>query len=107
LGDESVNNPNHNLHAVHHVVYNGPSNGQVPTQAQLDEWILTYGLVNNVYRPFSESEALSVFEKRECTFLLETAGMTILWKECTCTGGNCTTSVELGLSQLDAALTGN
>jgi hypothetical protein len=106
LGREAQDNPQAAMHAVYHVVYNGPDHGEAPTRDKLDAWIETYDLVNNVLVPDDPDEAEDVFDKRECTYLLETAGMTIQWKSCTCTGGDCVTSAELGLSELQAALDG-
>jgi len=92
------------MHAVYHVVYNGPDYGELPSRAKLDAWIETYELVSNVVVPDDPDAAEEAFDHRECTYLVETAGMTIAWKRCTCTDGACTTSVELGLQELKTAL---
>jgi hypothetical protein len=71
-------------------------------------WIQQYDLHNNTLIPGASSgiDMLNAFDVRECTYLVETGCMTILHKECTCTSGNCTTSAELGLLELEAALGG-
>ncbi|MEQ9321412.1 MAG: hypothetical protein RIF41_19770 [Polyangiaceae bacterium] len=92
------------MHAVYHVVYDGPDPGDPPSQDKLDDWITTYELVNNVLVPDEPDHAEEAFDRRECTYLVQTADMTVTWKLCTCTGGNCTTSAEVGLAELAAAL---
>ena len=88
------------------MVYEDAS-GDPPTQARLDDWILSYGLTTNVVVPRDADDALDAFERRECAYVVETEGMTITWKSCTCTGGDCVTSAETGLAALESALAGH
>ena len=98
LGAETQN-PSNNLRAVYEVMVGGESEGD------LAAWIQTYGLYNHSVRDVG-SETLSQLVSRECTYLVETATMTIRWKECSCTNGACEPSIVPGLAALDAALNG-
>jgi hypothetical protein len=92
--------------AVYHVVYSGDD--EPPTQTEIDAWITAYGLYNNTLIPNGSTpdEVHDAFERRECTYIVETGCMQIQWRLCTCTSGNCTTSAELGLDELSTALGG-
>lgn len=82
--------------------------GQPPSQSEVSGWIDAYDLFNNTLMPGATdgSAILSAFEKRECTYIIETGCMTVQWKLCSCTNGQCTTSAELALTELTAALGG-
>ncbi len=92
---------------VYHVVYNNTSSNE-PSVGEMEGWIQTYDLHNNTLHPgvTNGSTILQAFERRECTYLVETGCMTVLQKNCTCTNGACTTSAELTLDDLDIALGG-
>ena len=60
------------MHAVYHVVYDGPDPGDPPSQDKLDDWITTYELVNNVLVPDEPDHAEEAFDRRECTYLVQT-----------------------------------
>lgn len=91
--------------SVYHVIYNNTL-AQTPTEAEAENWIVQYDLYNNTLIPGgSDAQTiLNAFDTRECTYIVETGCMTVLYKECTCTSGNCTTSAETALEELSAAL---
>jgi len=88
----------HNLRAVYEILVQGA------TSSDVTSWANTYGLVNHTLRAKDE-QTLTELQSRECTYLVETAGMTIVWKSCTCLNGQCEPSIVPGLQQLNAALT--
>ena len=96
MSDETQN-PNHNLHAVYEVLVNGA------TPTDVVNWATAWGLVNSTLRA-KDAQTLAELGSRECTYLVETEAMTIVWKSCTCTGGQCEPSIVPGLQELDAAL---
>jgi hypothetical protein len=89
---------------VYHVIYSGQD--EPPTVEEIDTWIETYGLFTNVLLPdvSTPEEVLTAFERRECTYIVETGCMTVQWRLCTCTSGNCETSAEMALDELSTAL---
>jgi hypothetical protein len=93
--------------SVYEVVYANQSS-QEPSQGEMEAWIEQYDLYNNTLMPGASdgSTILNAFERRECTYLVETGCMTVLHKNCTCTNGACTTSAELTLAELSIALGG-
>lgn len=76
-------------------------NGATPDDVV--DWANAYGLYNSTVRA-KDDQTLAELENRECTYLVETASMQILWRLCTCLGGNCEPSIVPGLQELDAAL---
>ncbi len=92
---------------VMEIVYSNTSFAP-PSRTELEAWIIDYDLFNNTLSPGGTpgQDILDAFSVRECTYLVETGCMTVQWKECTCTTGNCVTSVELALDELEAALGG-
>ncbi|MEM9692703.1 MAG: hypothetical protein AAGA56_09170 [Myxococcota bacterium] len=92
------------LHAVYHVVYNGRSNGEAPTRDELDDWVDNFRLSTNVVVPDNPNRARDAFGNRECTYIIETEGMTITWKQCSCAGGSCTPSAIVGAEELRRVL---
>ncbi len=66
-------------------------------------WADTYGLFNSTVRAMDD-QTLSQLQSRECTYLVETASMQIVWKSCTCTNGQCEPSIVPGLQELATAL---
>ncbi|MBW2526340.1 MAG: hypothetical protein JRI23_19325 [Deltaproteobacteria bacterium] len=73
------------------------------TSTDVTNWANAYGLFNHTLRA-KDDDTLAQLEQRECTYLVETAAMTIQWRSCTCLGGNCEPSIVPGLAELDAAL---
>lgn len=67
-----------------------------------------YDLHNNTLIPgASDDDAiLDAFERRECTYVIETGCMTVQWRNCTGTNGQPPYSVEQGLVELQTALGG-
>lgn len=81
---------------------------ETPNQLELSAWVDQYDLFNNTLMPgvTDANTILDVFERRECTNVIETGCMTVQWKLCTCTSGQCTTSAEIALDELAVALGG-
>lgn len=102
MGQETQNANNH-LDAVYEIFHAG-NGGSLPTTMELDAWIATYGVYNTTLRAKVAEEALSALQQRECTYLVETAAMTVVWKSCTCTSGACQPSIVPGLQELATAL---
>jgi hypothetical protein len=105
LGDAYDNGYLH-MGNVFEVVY---KNSQVQSPSQNDVavgWIEQYDLYNNTLMPgvSTDDDILSAFANRECTYLVETGCMTVLWKNCTGTNGQPPFSAEQGLTELNIAL---
>ena len=92
---------------VFEIVY-ANNGGNDPSMMEVNAWIDTYDLFNNTLMPGGSSgnEILNAFDRRECTYLIETGCMTVQWRLCTCTNGACQTSAELALEWLSEALGG-
>ncbi len=89
-------------------VYRNSSN-QSPSQNDVEQgWITQYDLFNNTLIPgvSSDTDILNAFERRECTYIIETGCMTVQWVNCTGTNGQPPFSIDQGLVQLEAALDG-
>lgn len=102
LGAEA-DKPDHNLHAVVHFLHANLF-GQLPSQAEVDAWIETYGLHNTTLAATDAQAMLAALDRRECVYVVETAGMTIVHKACSCTNAACEPSIVTGLAELDARL---
>ena len=86
----------HDLHAVTTVMVG----------ADLDEvtaWADNYKLFNSVVRAKDEA-TLDALQSRECSYVVETATMQIIWRSCTGTEGAPPFSIGEGLAELAAAL---
>lgn len=93
---------------VFEFVYHNSSN-QPASQSDVEVgWIQQYDLYNNTLIPgVSDANAiLNAFERRECTYLLETGCMTVVWRSCTGTNGQPPFSANEGLTELEIALGG-
>jgi hypothetical protein len=101
LGDE-VGDGNPNLGYVYEILIQGASAQQV------SDWSTQYKIFNSVMRdPTSATKA--ALQDRECTYLVETKTMEILWRDCTCKAGPTIcpeTSLIVGLTKLDDAIKG-
>ena len=105
MGDEYDNGYPH-MGNVYEFVYRNSAN-QPAMQNDVEQgWIQQYDLHNNVLIPGASSAAdiLSAFERRECTYIVETGCMTVLWRSCTGTNGQPPYSAEQGLGELEIAL---
>ncbi len=91
-----IQNPNNNLQAVYQVMVSGES------MTALGNWIETYSLYHTTVRALSSPE--DDFHNRECAFVIETATMKIVWKECSCQHANCDHSIVPALAELDSRL---
>ena len=100
---ENATNGNSNLDAVYHIIHANSSSG-LPTKEDMDAWILTYGLENPSLAAKDSTATVTALQQRECVYIVDTSDMTITWKQCSCTSGNCIPSVEAGLIELDTKL---
>lgn len=68
---------------VFHVVY-ANNDSDDPSQSEMLTWIESYDLYNSTLMPGTSDGAalLEAFDRRECTYVVETGCMTILRKEC-------------------------
>jgi hypothetical protein len=92
-----TSNPSNNLHAVYEVLVHGED------MTDVTNWANTYQLYNTTVRA-KDDQTLMQLIRRECTYLVETATMQILWQLCTGTNGQPPYSIEQGLIELDAVL---
>ena len=90
---------NPNLGAVFEVLV-GNNSSQICSQQDIMAWINMYGLYNSTIA--TKDMTTFTTNDRECTFIMDTATMTIQWKECTCKSGTCPGgfSAEHGLALL-------
>jgi hypothetical protein len=100
LGQEAQNN-NPNLGAVFEVLVANNAN-ELASQQDIMGWVNQYLIYNSTVATTDMNTFVSA--DRECTFIMDTATMTIQWKECTCKSGTCPGgfSAEHGLALLQS-----